>query len=341
MGAVADFATLRRDRQAVSEPLLDVRDVRAAIGDRVEIGPVALQVGGGESVGIVGESGSGKTLFCRTVAGLIGYVGGRVTAGAVSFDGKELTREGTWPRQVRQRGIGFVPQASQSGLNPVRRVRTHFDDTLREMGVGTKAARKAAALELLARVRLPDPARVYDAYRHQLSGGMQQRVMIALALATEPKLLIADEPTTALDATVQAEILDLIDDLRREAGMALVVVSHDLNVIGRLCQRTAVMYAGRLAEVGRTRTLLDAPRHPYTQGLIKSDPLSVSWGTPLMAIPGQPTSPQEWSGARCNFAPRCPFADARCTSEGPRLEPVDADQSVACLKWRAIAGGAA
>jgi oligopeptide/dipeptide ABC transporter ATP-binding protein len=341
MGAGGQLTLLRKDRETVAEPLLDVQDVRAAIGSKVEIGPLTLQVGAGDSVGIVGESGSGKTLLCRTIAGLIGYVGGRLEQGQVTFAGQALAQDGTWPREVRHRGIGFIPQASQSGLNPVRRVRTHFDDTLREMGIGSKAARTSVALDLLAKVRLPDPQRVHDSYRHQLSGGMQQRVMIALALATEPTLLIADEPTTALDATVQAEILDLIDDLRREAGMALVVVSHDLAVIGRLCARTAVMYAGRLAEVGRTQTLLAAPRHPYTQGLIKSDPLSVPWGTPLVAIPGQPLSPQEWSAGRCNFAPRCGFATEICTAEGPLLEPVDAVHTVACHRWKAIAEGEA
>jgi oligopeptide/dipeptide ABC transporter ATP-binding protein len=320
--------------------LIDVREIKCAIGTSVEIGPVTLAMKPGESFGIVGETGSGKSVLCRTIAGLIGYAGGRISGGEVAFDGELLSRDAIWPRRLRHRGIGFVPQASQSGLNPVRRVRAHLDEALREMGVASKAQRKADALDLLARVRLPDPEKAYESYRHELSGGMQQRVMIALALATQPRLLIADEPTTALDATVQSEILDLIADLQRELDMALIIVSHDLAVIRRLCVRTGIMYAGRLVEVGVTERLLHTPLHPYTDGLINCDPAAVPVGEPLKVVPGTASSPSEWRIDACSFASRCALATDECRAQRPPLDNAAPGHQVACIRWQEIEKGA-
>jgi oligopeptide/dipeptide ABC transporter, ATP-binding protein, C-terminal domain len=255
---------------------------------------------------------------------------GRVLAGAVHFDGTDLAQaaEGTLDR-LRGRRIGLVTQDPQQGLNPVKRVGDQVAEPLiLHDGLGRRAARRRAT-ELLARVGLPDPARQARAYPHQLSGGQCQRATVAMALACRPDLLIADEPTTALDVTVQRQILDLLRDLQTETGMAMVLITHDLAVVAETCDRVAVMYAGQIVEDAPAVDLFCAPRHPYTRGLLDSLPARSAGATALAAIPG--TVPA--AGAMppgCRFAPRCPRRQPSCETAPPPLRSA-AGARVACV----------
>ena len=242
-----------------------------------------------EALGVVGESGSGKTMLCRSLIGTLARHGAAITAGQIQFDGRELANapESVW-RTIRGRKIGYVPQSSLAGLNPVLSIKTQM---LEAIDAGQNLRGRAAekeALRLLDMVRIPRAQAVLDERSHQLSGGMRQRIMIAAALAQKPKLLVADEPTTALDVTVQKEILGLIGRLRRELGMALILVSHDLAVIEEVCDRVMVMYAGATVEAGPVGATVSAPRHPYTRALRLSRVDTAQRGQPLATIGGEP-----------------------------------------------------
>lgn len=323
-----------------AERILSVRDLSVEIrrGDRVvrPVTGVSLDLHRGETLGIVGETGSGKSMTGLAVMGMLPS-GGRVTGGSITLGGSELV--GLPARQYRSlRGneVAMVFQDSLTSLNPTRRIGDQVAEPVRlHRGLSRRAARERAA-EVLAMVGLPRPRERMDDHPHQLSGGQRQRVMIAMALACEPKVVIADEPTTALDVTIQAEILDLLDDLRSRLGMAMVLITHDMGVIARHADRVGVMYAGRLAETGPTRALFDRTRHRYTQALLASIPsLTHDRGEELYSIGGTPPDLGVPTPG-CGFAARCAAATDRCRAEHPPLVADDEGHAFAC--WNPASG---
>ncbi|WP_406864243.1 ABC transporter ATP-binding protein [Streptomyces sp. HUAS MG47] len=290
-------------------------DDRAA---RPVLDGVSLTVRPGETVGLVGESGSGKSVACRSILGLL--PGGARTSGAVRVSGRDvLAMRRTELTALRSREVAMVHQDPRASLNPLRRVGDYLTEGLRASG--TPAARAAdLARELLDAVGIHDPRGALRRYPHQFSGGMLQRVVIAAALAAEPALLVADEPTTALDVTTQAEVLALLGRLRAERGTGMLFVTHDLELAAAVCDRVYVMYAGRIVESRSADELFDAPRHPYTAGLLACTPRLEAGAAPPRPIPGRPVSLAE-APPGCAFAARCAHAVARCTQEKPELAP--------------------
>ena len=286
---------------------------------------VDLSVATRERLAIVGESGSGKSQLLLACTGLLAANGG--SRGSVRFDGRELLGDARVTGDVRGRGIGFVFQDASGSLTPHRSIGNQLAEvTMAASGVGRRAALDEAAA-MLGRVRLPEAGRLLAQYPHELSGGMRQRVAIALALMAKPRILFADEPTTALDVTVQAEVMALLASLCSEFGMALLIVTHDLGVVAALADRIAVMYAGRFVEVGEAQALLSKPRHPYTAGLLAAVPRLGDCGE-LATIPGSPPRPGEVIRG-CRFAPRCPRSADPCRSTDPLLAGQDVAR-VAC-----------
>ncbi|WP_406856797.1 ABC transporter ATP-binding protein [Alsobacter sp. KACC 23698] len=325
-------------------PVLEVRDLAVSFGTREgvvkAVDGVSLTVNRGEVLGLVGESGSGKSVTGLAVMGLIDAPG-RITAGSIQFEGRELVglpeRE---LRRLRGRRIAMIFQDPMTTLNPVLRVDTQMIEAIRaHEPVSEKAARDRAA-QALARVGIPSPQERLTSYPHQFSGGMRQRVAIAIALLHGPSLLVADEPTTALDVTIQAQILAEVQQLCAETGTALVWITHDLAVVAGLADRVAVMYAGRIVEVGPVDPVLDAPRHPYTAGLIGSVPSRNRRGSPLAQIPGMTPSLANLPPG-CAFAPRCPRADAACRVEAPPLFSEPGERAFRCIHPLAAEGVAA
>ncbi|MGD9844490.1 MAG: ABC transporter ATP-binding protein [Variibacter sp.] len=292
---------------------------------------LSFSVAAGETVAMVGESGSGKSTAALSLLRLIEPAGGQVSAGRILFDGIDLLA--LPPRQLRGvRGgrVGMIFQDPMMALNPIFTIGWQISEALREhLGLSRRAARDRT-LELLQRVGIPAPGERIDQYPHNLSGGMRQRVMIAMALACRPSLLIADEPTTALDVTVQAQVLALINTLKDEFGMAVLLITHDLGVVWETAQRVVVMYAGRKVEEGSVADVFERPEHPYTRGLLKTARLSEDRAGPLVEIPG--TVPNAFEMPRgCRFAPRCAQAFARCADGVPPDIEVAAGHDVACL----------
>ncbi len=314
------------------EPLLQLSDLRVTFvsrGSEVHaVRGVDLRVHPEETVAVVGESGSGKSVTVMAALGLLPE--NAVVEGRVTFAGRDL---GSVPdvdlRRIRGRECGVVFQDPMSSLNPVQRIRDQIAESLI---VHMKQTRKQAylrAVDLLEEVGIPDPARRAAAYPHQFSGGMRQRVMIAMALACRPRLLIADEPTTALDVTVQAQITDLVQRLQREHGMAVVWITHDLGVVAQMADQVSVMYAGRIVESGPCAELYSAPNHPYTVGLLTAVPrLDAALGRDLVEIPGTPPDPKHVPSG-CSFAPRCFMAHEDCVTERPPLT-TRAGRAAAC-----------
>jgi peptide/nickel transport system ATP-binding protein len=322
----------------VSAALLDVRDLRVnfATDDGLvkAVDCVSFAVEPGRVLGIVGESGSGKSVASLTVMGLTRAANAAIE-GEVRFDGRDLLAlPDDELRAIRGEDIGMVFQDPLSSLHPFYKVGHQLVEAIRvhHPEVARPAAR-ARAVELLGMVGIPEPGRRIDAYPHEFSGGMRQRAMIAMALANQPKLLIADEPTTALDVTVQAQILALIARLKDELGMAVIVITHDLGVVAETADDVAVMYAGRIVERAPTPSLFEAPEHPYTWGLLRSIPrLDAPRDSPLVPIPGRPPSLIQLPGG-CAFHPRCAYVRERHRKVEPPLEPVPGDprHQVACL----------
>jgi oligopeptide/dipeptide ABC transporter ATP-binding protein len=316
--------------------LLDVRDLRVVFaGPRGEVRPVdgvSVQLETGTTLGLVGESGCGKTLTALSIMRLL-PPGGRVTAGAIRLDGADLLAQSEAAmRRLRGGAIGMVFQEPMSSLNPVRTAGDQIGEAIALHQRLRGAARRARVVELLRLVEISEPERRAEAYPHQLSGGMRQRVMLAIALACSPRLLIADEPTTALDVTIQAQILDLLDGLRARLGMAVLLVTHDLGIVAERADRIAVMYAGRIVECGTTADVFRAPLHPYTRGLLASLPVAGRGARHrLEAIPGVvPDLHALPSG--CRFRDRCPLAVEACAHADPHLEEHAPGHAVACIR---------
>jgi oligopeptide/dipeptide ABC transporter ATP-binding protein len=262
---------------------------------------------------------------------------GRIAGGRIELDSEDLAAMPARElRRRRGRDLAMVFQDPMSSLNPVQTVGHQIDEMFRRHEGASRKAARARTIELMQRVRIPDPAARADAYPHQFSGGMRQRAVIAMALALGPRLLIADEPTTALDVTVQAQIVELLRDLRDERGMALLFISHDLGVVAPLADRVAVMYAGRIVETGPTRDVYDHPRHPYTAGLLRSLPDVRSGRDRLLPIPGNPPDLRT-SAPGCPFAPRCRYREPRCETTAPVLTAAGHDHTAACLRVTEIA----
>ena len=316
----------------MNPPLLSVAGLYATFptphGPAAVVDGVDLTVGAGEVLGIVGESGSGKSMTLRAIMRLI-EAPGRVE-GRILWEGQDLLAlSERQMRGVRGRQIGMVFQEPMTALNPVLPIGLQITESLAEGARLSAAERRRRAIGLLDRVGIPAAAGRLDDYPHQFSGGMRQRAMIAIALAGEPRLLLADEPTTALDVTIQDQILKLLLRLRDETGMALVIVTHDLGVVAQTCERVAVMYAGRIAETGPVAEVLARPRHAYTLGLIRSLPDAAMARRRLNPIPGAPPSPGS-AGAGCPFVPRCDFASPACTGVRPPLAAVAPGRASAC-----------
>lgn len=300
------------------------RVVRAADG-------VDLEILRGEVVALAGESGSGKSATALSIVGLVPPPG-RIVSGSIRFEGRDLRAlDERAMRGVRGARIGFVFQEPMTALNPAFTVGSQIAETLEAHGAARGSAAWARAVELLDAVRIPEPARRAADFPHQLSGGMRQRALIAAAIACRPPLLVADEPTTALDATIQADILDLLAAMRRESGMSVLLITHDLGVVARSADRVAVMYAGRIVETGPARDVLASPAHPYTRGLLASMPGQAP-RTPLAAIPGAVPDLSALPGG-CAFAPRCPDRFADCDEAPPEAAGVSDGRSARCFLY--------
>jgi oligopeptide/dipeptide ABC transporter ATP-binding protein len=317
-------------------PLLQVRDLSVEFATdegRVRaVDGISFTVAPGETVALVGESGCGKTVTGLALLGLIPQPPGRIASGSILFDGRDLlTLSEPELRRMRGSQISMIFQEPMTALNPVFRIGSQMVDVLRRHQRLTHAQARAAAIEMLGKVGLPAPARRIDEYPHQLSGGMRQRVMIAMALACGPRLLIADEPTTALDVTTQAQVMDLMVSLQREFGMALILITHDLGVVAESCQRALVMYAGKIVESAPVATLFRVPRHPYTDGLLASIPrLRATRLAQLPVIAGMVPDLRHLPEG-CRFAERCPRVRDYCRLASPPLAPIgNAGTEVAC-----------
>ncbi|MCC7283062.1 MAG: ABC transporter ATP-binding protein [Acetobacteraceae bacterium] len=306
-----------------------VTEFRTAAGPLRAVDGVSLSVGRGRTLGIVGESGCGKSVLSLSVMRLL-PPNGRIASGRVLLDGTDLAGlPHSAMRKVRGGRVAMIFQEPMTSLNPVHTVGFQIVEALAVHTEHPAAALRDRAIEALRRVRIPAPERRFHEYPHQLSGGMRQRVMIAMALSCEPSLLIADEPTTALDVTVQAEILDLLRTLQQESGMAIILITHDLGVVAEMADDVAVMYAGRIVEQAPAASLFADPQHPYTLGLLSSIPRLDEDAARLPAIAGRVPAPHALPPG-CRFNPRCVFAAERCRAEVPALRPLDDTHAVAC-----------
>lgn len=316
-----------------NQALLRVENLCIAVRDQQRLQPVvrdiSFEVHAQDTLGIVGESGSGKSLTALAIMGLLTDSPVRVTSGHIWFDGVDLLQQSAAKRRaIMGDGMAMIFQEPMTSLNPVYRVGDQIIEVIRQHQQCNKSSARRRTLELLDMVQIPDAAHRIDQYPHQLSGGQRQRVMIAMALACDPKLLIADEPTTALDVTVQKDVLNLIAELQRTSGTAIILISHDLGVIAQTCDSVAVMYCGEIVESSTTEKLFDRLGHPYTRGLIDSIPpvdKDIEW---LNAIPGQ-VPPLNELPSGCPFRPRCNHAQDKC-EEVPPVAFLDAEHLVRC-----------
>ncbi|MGG5817853.1 ABC transporter ATP-binding protein [Falsiroseomonas sp. HW251] len=314
--------------------LLSVADLAVSFGPTRVLEAVSFDIAEGEVLGVVGESGSGKSMTALAIMGLLPMHG--TAAGRIVFEGRDLL---TLPEREMQRlrgeRVAMIFQEPTSSLNPVFTIGEQIAEVLRRhRGMDRRSAHREA-VALLKLVEIAAAERRVDEYPHQLSGGMRQRAMIAIALACRPKLLIADEPTTALDATVQAGILDLLRGLRRELGMAVLLITHDLGVVSEICERVVVMYAGRVAETGPAAIILERPAHPYARALLAAIPRLEGPIGDLPAIPGVVPAPFDFP-AGCRFAPRCAYAQPACEAGPPPLRALPSGTSAACIRAEQI-----
>ncbi len=321
---------------APSSALLEVRDLRTHFvtdgGEFPAVDGVSFTVDAGRTLAIVGESGCGKSVTSLSIMGLVPSPPGRIAGGSIRFEGRELIgMKAAALRDLRGNGIAMIFQEPMSSLNPAFTIGDQIVEGLLRHRRITRAEATRRAIAMLERVRIPAPAQRFGEYPHRLSGGMRQRAMIAMALACEPKVLIADEPTTALDVTIQAQILELMRTLQRETGTAIILVTHDLGVVAEVADEVLVMYAGKVVEQAPVGALFRTPQHPYTVGLLGSVPRLGGEQTRLASIEGQVPNPLKRAPG-CSFAERCPFADARCRAEVPPVVRLDGGHLSACWK---------
>ncbi|RSK29031.1 ABC transporter ATP-binding protein [Bacillus sp. HMF5848] len=323
------------------QPLLQVKQLRTHFHTKAgvikAVDGVSFDIKSGETLGIVGESGSGKSITAMSIMRLIPSPPGRIVSGQILFEGEDLvTKTEREMRQIRGNQISMVFQDPMTSLNPVFTIGKQLVETIltHEKGIGKKAAMNRA-IELLELVNIPDAKNRLKSYPHEFSGGMRQRVMIAMALACSPKLLIADEPTTALDVTVQAQILELLKSLQAELGMAVIMITHDLGVVADVCDRVMVMYAGKPAEFTDKRSLFQHAKHPYTWGLLRSIPKMQEQKSRLQAIEGLPPDMRNLPTG-CSFAPRCNRATDLCHQLAPTLQEVNKSHAVSCFLYEGI-----
>ena len=317
-------------------PLLDVTDLRTRFstedGEFAAVDGVSFSVDAGRTLAIVGESGCGKSVTALSIMGLVPHPPGRIAGGSIRFEGRELVglplRE---LQDLRGNGMAMIFQEPMSSLNPVFTIGEQIVEGLLRHRPITRAQATERALAMLEKVRIPAPAQRFHEHPHKLSGGMRQRAMIAMALACEPRLLIADEPTTALDVTIQAQILDLMHRLQQETGTAIILITHDLGVVAEVADEVVVMYAGCVVEQAPVHVLFAEPQHPYTVGLLGSIPRLQGEPRRLAAIVGQVPSPLRIPPG-CRFAERCPFADAKCHAQAPPLLELGDGHRAACWK---------
>jgi oligopeptide/dipeptide ABC transporter ATP-binding protein len=297
------------------------------------INEISFHIDKGEILGLVGESGCGKSVTSLSIMRLLNFTSGKITKGEVIFDGKDMLKLNDKEiREIRGGKMSMIFQEPMSSLNPAMRIDKQMIEGIRLHTDLSKAEARQRAAKILAQVGIPDPERVLKNYPHQLSGGMSQRVMIAMAMSCNPQLLIADEPTTALDVTIQAQILDLMKKIQQEEGMSILLITHDLGVVAEMCTRVIVMYAGEIVEEAPVDILFNNPTHPYTQGLIASVP---KLGSGVKVLPSIPGSVPDLSmlPKGCRFAPRCKYATERCHNEEPELFEISAHQKCRC--WMA------
>ena len=324
--------------QNAKGPLLEVESLSVLFeteeGVVRAVEKVSFEIYPGEILSLVGESGCGKSVTALTLLGLVPVPPGRIAGGAIRFQGKDLLSLGEREMEkIRGNEISMIFQEPMTSLNPVFTIGDQIMEALLfHQRLEKKEARRKAA-GMLDRVKIPSPERSMDAYPHQLSGGMRQRAMIAMALACQPRLLIADEPTTALDVTIQAQILELLKEIRRELDMAVLLITHDLGVVSEIADRVAVMYAGRMMEYGSMKTLLGGSCHPYTRGLLNSIPKLEERVERLRAIPGQVPDAMALPEG-CKFHPRCSLAIEDCRKEEPPLFAVGGDHASRCIRWK-------
>ncbi|MGW5851583.1 ABC transporter ATP-binding protein [Streptomyces sp. NPDC055254] len=318
--------------------LLEVRDLHVEFKTRdgvaKAVNGVDYSVDAGETLAVLGESGSGKSVTAQAVMGILDMPPGRIAGGEILFKGRDLLRmKEEERRKIRGAEMAMIFQDALSSLNPVLSVGAQLGEMYEvHRGMSRKDARRKA-VELMDRVKIPAAKERVGDYPHQFSGGMRQRIMIAMALALEPSLIIADEPTTALDVTVQAQVMDLLAELRRELNMGLILITHDLGVVADVADKIAVMYAGRIVEAAPVDAIYRAPAHPYTRGLLDSIPRLDQKGQELYAIKGLPPNLLAIPPG-CAFNPRCPMAGAACRAEVPPLERVAEARTSACFFWK-------
>jgi peptide/nickel transport system ATP-binding protein len=323
--------------------LLEVKNLKTYFytddGVSTAVDDVSYDVDKGETLGIVGESGCGKSVSALSIMQLIPNPPGKIAGGEILFEGVDLVKKSEEEmRSIRGNRIGMIFQEPMTSLNPVYTVGNQIDEVIILHQKVSKVEARNRAIEMLKKVGIPAPEQRYAEYPHQLSGGMRQRVMIAMALACNPSLLIADEPTTALDVTVQAQILDLVKNLQQEVGMGVIMITHDLGVIAEVAKRVAVMYASKVVEYAPVREVYYNPKHPYTIGLLHSIPrLGESKGR-LATIEGTVPPPTHYPKG-CHFVTRCPFADDQCWQEEPTLKSVSEGHTVACHHLDKVAAG--
>ncbi|MFD1413280.1 ABC transporter ATP-binding protein [Oceanobacillus jeddahense] len=318
----------------MSNSLLDIKGLKTYFytddGVIPAVDGVDIKINKGETVGIVGESGCGKSVTSLTAMQL---TPGKVVEGSITFDGKDiLSLSDKELREIRGNEMAMIFQEPMTSLNPLFTIGNQISEAIRIHLKYDKKNAKERAIAMLRKVEIPRPEEVVDDYPHQLSGGMRQRAMIAMAMACNPKLLIADEPTTALDVTIQAQILDLMRDLKETSNTAIMMITHDLGVVAEMCDRVIVMYAGKVVEQADVKTLFKDPKHPYTQGLLKSVPSIESMEKRLYSIKGNVPIPGSLKGG-CPFAPRCDFAMDICREKEPILKDVKEEHLVSCFLY--------
>jgi peptide/nickel transport system ATP-binding protein len=300
--------------------LLTVSNLSVSIGRLKPLDGISFEIGKGEIVGVVGESGSGKSLTAMSVMGLLPLIGGKITTGSILFDDIDLTKlpEAKY-RGLRGKRIALISQNPMTSLDPIIRIGAQIDQVgILHLGLSATAA-KARSIEIMQQLRIPEAAIIHSNYPHQLSGGMKQRIVIAMALAADPELIIADEPTTALDVTIQAQIIQIMVDLVRERGLSLMLITHDMGVVAQACDKVVVLYAGRIAESNGIDAIFTEPKHPYTRELIRCIPRHGQLPGSLTGIPGAVPSVMDYP-VGCRFHPRCAEAMTVCAATIPALE---------------------